>query len=267
MILHSDRRYARADRPDAAGVYVAENPGTNRRIRCRSQRKPRPVAHRLADPSRRAPAPDLGLAASSTFKARARHRQVSRVVLAVEWLWMLRVMVAVMVAMLAVGATPPPQIYRVVTRPLCAELHERIAPAIGMMMQNDTTIKKSPQLFKRYNDATLYGADPAAQGSDPVAGDPGGATMNPSQNMALQGMESLIRPIANNIIAIQTMLDSPELRTARAARRTTSDCKQFARSCSRRLRRRTRRSISSAVLSIRSRWPICSMPAKHTSVR
>ena len=121
-------------------------------------------------------------------------------------------MVAVMVAMLAVGATPPPQIYRVVTRPLCAELHERIAPAIGMMMQNDTTIKKSPELFKRYNDATLYGADPSAQGSDPVAGDPGGATMNPSQNMALQGMESLIRPIANNIIAIQTMLDSPELR-------------------------------------------------------
>ena len=31
--------------------------------------------------------------------------------------------------------------------------------------------------------------------------------------MALQGMENLIRPIANNIIAIQTVLDSPELRT------------------------------------------------------
>ncbi len=31
--------------------------------------------------------------------------------------------------------------------------------------------------------------------------------------MALQGMENLIRPIANNIIAIQTMLDSPQLLT------------------------------------------------------
>ena len=118
-----------------------------------------------------------------------------------------------MVMMLAVGATPPPQIYHIVTRPLCAELHEHVAPAIGMMMQNDTTIKKSPELFKRYNDAALYGADNSAEKGDPVAGDPGSATMNPSQNMALQGMESLIRPIANNIIAIQTMLDSPELRT------------------------------------------------------
>jgi len=110
-------------------------------------------------------------------------------------------------------ATPPPQIYHIVTRPICAQLHQRIAPAIGMMLQNDTMIKKGPSLFKKYNDAALYGTDPAGPSSrnDPVAGDPGGVS-NPTQNMALQGMENLIRPIANNIIAIQTMLDSPELR-------------------------------------------------------
>ncbi len=82
------------------------------------------------------------------------------------------------------------------------------------MLQNDTTIKKSPALFKQYNAARLYGSDPSTTGgqNDPVARDPGGGS-NPAQNMALQGMENLIRPIANNIIAIQTALDSPQLRT------------------------------------------------------
>ncbi|MFY9662935.1 MAG: hypothetical protein WAL67_01725 [Candidatus Cybelea sp.] len=126
----------------------------------------------------------------------------------------LRTVVALVAAVLAVGATPPPTIYHIVTRPLCGELHDHIAPAIGMMLQNDTTIKKSPALFKQYNAARLYGSDPSTTGgqNDPVARDPGGGS-NPAQNMALQGMENLIRPIANNIIAIQTALDSPELRT------------------------------------------------------
>ncbi len=123
-------------------------------------------------------------------------------------------MVVLAVAVLAAGATPPPQIYHVVTTPLCARLHDRVAPAIGMMLENDATIKKSPALFKQYNDATLYGPDPGEYGTagqqNPSAGDPGGES-NPSQNLALQGMENLIRPIANNIIAIQTTLDSSEL--------------------------------------------------------
>src|SRR5581483_3309197 len=109
--------------------------------------------------------------------------------------------------------TPPPQIYRIVTRPLCSELHEHIAPAIGMMLQNDTSIKKSPDLFKQYNMATLYGSDPSTA-ADPrhgVPGDPGASTSNPAQSMSLLAMENLIRPIANNIIAIQTLLDSPQL--------------------------------------------------------
>ncbi len=112
----------------------------------------------------------------------------------------------------APSPTPPPQIYHVVTRPLCSQLHERIAPAIGMMLQNDTTIKKSPALFKQYNMAALYGSNAsAAERNDPLPGDLDSGGSNPSQSMALQGMENLIRPIANNIIAIQTMLDSPQL--------------------------------------------------------
>lgn len=126
---------------------------------------------------------------------------------------MLRASVALLVVTFAVAATPtpPPQIYHVVTRPLCAELHDKIAPAIGMMLQNDTTIKKGPAYFKAYNDAALYGSDAgAASGTDPAAGDSGGSS-NTSQNLALLGLENLIRPIANNVISIQTLLDSPEL--------------------------------------------------------
>jgi hypothetical protein len=108
--------------------------------------------------------------------------------------------------------TPPPQIYHVVSRPLCSELRQRIKPAIGMMMENDATIKKSPNLFKQYNAASLYGSDPGAGQSGPGGMDPGGSS-NGTQEIALLGLENLIRPIANNIIAIQTVLDSPELRT------------------------------------------------------
>jgi hypothetical protein len=123
-----------------------------------------------------------------------------------------RCAVALLVAIVAVGVTPspPPQIYHIVTRPLCAELHDKVAPAIAMMLQNDTTIKKGPGLFKEYNAAALYGSD-AGSGENPSAGDPSGPA-NSSQNLALLGLENLIRPIANNVIAIQTMLDSPQLR-------------------------------------------------------
>lgn len=113
----------------------------------------------------------------------------------------------------APSATAPPQIYRVVSRPLCSELRQRIKPAIGMMMENDQTIKRSPNLFKQYNTASLYGNDSGAAQSGPGAMDPGGSSNGP-QEIALLGIENLIRPIANNIIAIQTVLDSPELRTS-----------------------------------------------------
>jgi hypothetical protein len=111
-------------------------------------------------------------------------------------------------------ATPPPQIYHIVSRPLCSELHQHIKPAIGMMLQNDLTIKKSPQLFRAYNMGALYGSGPSSTGEGGQQKEfPTDTGSNASQNMALLGLENLIRPIANNIIAIQTVLDSPELRT------------------------------------------------------
>jgi hypothetical protein len=113
--------------------------------------------------------------------------------------------------------TSPPQIYHIITRPLCAELHKHIAPAIAMMLQNDATIKKSPPLFSQYNRDALNGAnDPVSNNYGrnsgvPMTGDAGNGTMTPSQNMALLGMENLVSPIANNIIATQKMLDAPAL--------------------------------------------------------
>lgn len=117
----------------------------------------------------------------------------------------------------AATRTPPPQIYHIITRPLCSELHRHIAPALSMMLQSDRTIGKSPDLFKRYNQAGLYGVDnstSANAGYNPGSPSTGGAAqtlLNPSQNMALLGMENLIGPIANNAIAIEKILDSPEL--------------------------------------------------------
>ncbi len=103
--------------------------------------------------------------------------------------------------------SPPPQIYYVVSRPLCSELHAHVKPALGMMMENDDQIKRSPDLFGQYNAGRLRGSDVSSANGDP-GGDPGS---NAPQSMALLGIENLIRPIANNIIAIQTELDSPAL--------------------------------------------------------
>ncbi len=117
----------------------------------------------------------------------------------------------------AATATPPPQIIRVLSRPVCSELHQHIAPAVGMMLQNDTEIKKSPELFSRYNTASLYGGgDPgnagaSGPGSASTNGDASDELSNPSQRIALLGLENLVGPIANNIIAIQKLLDSPAL--------------------------------------------------------
>jgi hypothetical protein len=115
--------------------------------------------------------------------------------------------------------TPPPEIYHIVTRPLCAELHQHIAPAIAMMLQNDRTIKQSPKLFSQYNLSALNGVDnsvsnsvgTSANGAAVTSGDASDGTLNADQNMALLGMENLISPIANNIIETQKLLDSPAL--------------------------------------------------------
>jgi hypothetical protein len=115
------------------------------------------------------------------------------------------------------NATPPPQIYHIITRPLCSELRKHIAPAIGMMLQNDQNIKKGPDLFSLYNRDALSGVDNTASnsagpnGGPVLSGESANGTMTASQNMALLGMENLVSPIANNIIATQKMLASPAL--------------------------------------------------------
>jgi hypothetical protein len=105
--------------------------------------------------------------------------------------------------------TPPPQIYHVVTTALCARLHERVRPAVAMILQNDQTISKSPPLFKRYERAALTAQDtanaPFGTGA-PAAGD-SMYNQSPDTSMTLQQMSYLVIPIARNLIAAQTLLD------------------------------------------------------------
>lgn len=86
------------------------------------------------------------------------------------------------------AASPPPEIIHLYTHKMCSVLHKTIAPAIGMMLQNDKTIAKSPDLFKEYNFAMGYGS----QGS---------------QDMAVMRMENLVGPLADNVVAIHRQLD------------------------------------------------------------
>jgi hypothetical protein len=114
----------------------------------------------------------------------------------------------------APAGTPPPTIIHIVTRPLCAELHKHIAPTVGMMLENDRVMKSSPKLFSDYNKDALYGVDNSVSNA---AGPNGGTvmqssgTMNAAQNMTILKMENMVSPIANNIIAMEKMLDTPAL--------------------------------------------------------
>ncbi|HEX4014207.1 MAG TPA: hypothetical protein VHX17_10025 [Candidatus Cybelea sp.] len=113
----------------------------------------------------------------------------------------------------ATAATPPPQIYHIVTTALCARLHERVQPAVALILQNDTKIAKSPPLFKRYQRGTLTAQDPAA-GDFSNGAPPQNDSMNnesPETSMALQQMSYLVLPIAKNLISAQTLLDSVKL--------------------------------------------------------
>src|SRR5580700_1987089 len=90
------------------------------------------------------------------------------------------------------SSTPPPQIYHVVTTALCARLHERVRPAVAMILQNDQTISKSPPLFKKYQQGSLasIGADAPNGNGDPQSGD----SINnhsPQTDLALQQMSYL----------------------------------------------------------------------------
>jgi hypothetical protein len=110
-------------------------------------------------------------------------------------------------------ATPPPEIYHVVTTALCLRLHERVRPAVAMILQNDQTISKSPALFKRYAHGAFASQDVAANPSGTPAPPNGDSIYNesPETNMALQQMSYLVSPIAQNLIAAQRLLDDDEL--------------------------------------------------------
>ncbi len=88
----------------------------------------------------------------------------------------------------AAAATSPPQIIHLYTRRMCSVLHKTIAPAVGMMLQNDKTIAKSPDLFKQYNFAMGYGS-------------------SGSQDIAVMRMENLVGPLADNVVAIHKQLN------------------------------------------------------------
>ncbi|MDQ2865307.1 MAG: hypothetical protein M3R51_03705 [Candidatus Eremiobacteraeota bacterium] len=90
------------------------------------------------------------------------------------------------------ASSAPPQIIHVYTRRVCSVLEKTIKPAIGMILQNDQTIAKSPKLFSDYNFAMGYGS----QGS---------------QDMAVLRMENLVSPLVDNILAAQKMLGDPNV--------------------------------------------------------
>jgi hypothetical protein len=110
------------------------------------------------------------------------------------------------------SATPPPQIYHVVTTPLCQRLRERIRPAIAMILQNDSAIAKSPPLFKDYQRGTLSAIGSAyPNGNGSPAGNDSINNQSPETSMALQRMSYLVLPVARNLISAQTTLDDTKL--------------------------------------------------------
>jgi hypothetical protein len=110
------------------------------------------------------------------------------------------------------ASTPPPQIYHVVTTALCARLHERVRPAVAMILQNDQSIAKSPPLFKKYQRGSLTALGTAyPNGNGAPAMSDSVYNHSPETDMALQQMSYLVIPIARNIIAAQTILDDQKL--------------------------------------------------------
>lgn len=94
-------------------------------------------------------------------------------------------------------ATPPPQIYHIVTTALCARIHDHVRPAVAMVLENDQRIAKSVPLFNRYNRQILE------SGSDSIN------VSSASQDMTIQQMSYLVIPTARNLIAAQTLMDDP----------------------------------------------------------
>jgi hypothetical protein len=96
-------------------------------------------------------------------------------------------------------ATPSnlPEIYHTMSRPLCSALATKIRPAVALMMQNDATIAKSPPLFTDYIKTASAGSDSG-------------------RDMAVYRLNSLVTPLVQNSLAIQKLLEDPDVFPATA---------------------------------------------------
>lgn len=88
--------------------------------------------------------------------------------------------------------TAPPEIIHTISRPLCSALQSKIRPGIGMLLQNDDTIAKSPAFFKDYAQAQF-------------------AKSESGQSFNVMRLSNLVLPIANNLLAIQKLLNDPSV--------------------------------------------------------
>lgn len=123
---------------------------------------------------------------------------------------------ALLLAIVLSAATPspPPQIYRIVTTPFCARLHEKVRPAVSAILQNDTAISKSVPLFKDYGVGAFGSLERAFSDRDAPSGNDSINVDSPATEMALQKMSYLVSPIAQNLLAAQALLNDPALNTS-----------------------------------------------------
>ncbi|HEX3670727.1 MAG TPA: hypothetical protein VHT92_03385 [Candidatus Cybelea sp.] len=96
--------------------------------------------------------------------------------------------------------TKPPQIYYVITRPICAQLQHTIAPVVGMLLEDDRDIAKSQPIFNDYLRNAILSSDPKS-GYDTTNYQSAG------RDMALQQMEQLVPSLAQNVIATQKLVE------------------------------------------------------------
>lgn len=103
------------------------------------------------------------------------------------------------------GRTPPPQIYEIVTRPMCHELSVHLMPAVGLVLENDRVIAKAPPIFKNYIAVALKPDPSNKSGYDVTDYD------SPGRAMTLEKMGQLVTPLAQNVIALQKILENTSL--------------------------------------------------------
>ena len=94
-------------------------------------------------------------------------------------------------------ASRPPEIYHTTVRPVCSVLRSKIQPAVGMLIQNDQMIAKAKPYFKDFNTARFNES-------------------KPSEDMSIMHMQNVVLPLANNVLAIQKLLEDPNAFPARA---------------------------------------------------